>query len=420
MWAPFIATGDVYTDGALTGRFRVLKRAGWAIAVLRQDLSIEWATYGVCGELDPSILRAELRAVLEALRVAVPPLVIHTDNAEVVSGVQMGRELACQAAREGADLWRLVWQMLEDIGPGVEVRKVKAHTTEHDVLEGLIERQHHLGNAAADSLAVFARKVAEARVPTAVFRKTCERTLAWYRWCARYVSHWVTDTNAEHDEEGEEGDEHRRNLGPSTVRRSKELELPHSLWSTGGASVQCQRCGLQWASTSLDKVRRRPCRGCPSGRLLARTHHEADVLRLTMSYSVREMEKKGAVPIPDVAQGEEAEEAGTVPEEGQWQEEDPFGHLYSGMGHAEPHVPALEGETARSGELDYSSQQAVEARAHLIRRKGSIAWCEVCGRWAIARVGRGLSGVCSGKLGSYAIRRARLREGRHPLTGRPL
>ena len=41
----FIAVGDVYTDGALTGRFQVLKRAGWAIAVPRQDLGIEWAAY---------------------------------------------------------------------------------------------------------------------------------------------------------------------------------------------------------------------------------------------------------------------------------------------------------------------------------------------------------------------------------------
>ena len=151
-----------------------------------------------------------------------------------------------------------------------------------------------------------------------------------------------------------------------------------------------------------------------------------------MAYSFRGMESRGAVPIPDrvyrvEAEGDEEhgrDVAGSRPGEEQWGEEDPFGHLQSGMDRAEPPTPVQEGEqpgyVARSAELDGIGRHVVEARDHFIRRRGATAWCEVCGRWAISRVGRGLSGLCSGELGSYAVRRARLREGKHPLTGRPL
>ena len=74
-----------------------------------------WAVYGLCGELDPSILRAELRAVLEALRMALSPLVIHTDNSGVANEFWMGEDLACDVGREGTDLWRLVWQKLTEM-----------------------------------------------------------------------------------------------------------------------------------------------------------------------------------------------------------------------------------------------------------------------------------------------------------------
>ena len=188
--------------------------------------------------------------------------------------------------------------------------------------------------------------------------------------------------------------------------------------------MQCQRCGIRWASASLDKIRRQPCRGCPSGRLLASAQHNTEYLRLMMTFSVREMEDRGAVPIPDSILRADAVMAGTRPEEEQREEEDPFGHLHSGMDHAEPAATVQEGtqpiDVDRSAVLDCTDQHVVEARAHLIRRRGAAAWCEACGRWAISRVGRGLSGVCSGVLGSYAVRRARLREGKHPLTGRLL
>ena len=427
---PYVATGNVYTDGALTGLMRAVKRAGWAAVALRNDRSVEWAVYGICGERDPSILRAELRAVLEALRMALPPLVIHTDNAEVVGGFQMGKERACQASREGADLWRLVWQLLEEIGPGVEICKVKAHTTESDVLEGLIDHDHHVGNTAADALAVYARRAAEARAPTAVFRDICVRTVKWYRWCRRVVAHWVEDTKADDCQDDRQESRSQRGQGGSEATKKKGTAITHKLWTMGGGSVMCQRCGLARASAVVEKFRRQPCRGCPSGRLLARLCGEAEAIEGTMAYSNNDMESRGARPSTtvkprDVVEG--SEELSMPPEAAQLayeEDEDPFGHLRAGLdGSDQPAVhqgAALELSGAPGAESESARGQTKLAGEHVIRRHGSTAWCEVCGRWAIKRVGLGLSGKCAGSIGSYAIRRERLRAGKHPLTGQPL
>ena len=107
----------------------------------------------------------------------------------------------------------------------------------------------------------------------------------------------------------------------------------------------------------------------------------------------------------------------------QMEDEDPFGHLSAGLDNNDPPSPPHTGVQACGPDQSaglHSTSSSSGTRGHLIRKHGSTAWCDVCGRWAISRVGRGLTGECSGTLGSYAIRRERLREGKHPLTGRPL
>ncbi len=112
-----IATGDVYTDGAMTGKWRRIMRGGWGIVVLVEGaLRVAWRMHGTCPELYPSILRAELAAVLNVLRIAVPPVRIHVDNAEVVKGFAEGPGWCTAAGRDGGELWREVWERMEDIG----------------------------------------------------------------------------------------------------------------------------------------------------------------------------------------------------------------------------------------------------------------------------------------------------------------
>ncbi len=97
-----VATGDVYTDGAMRGKWRRIMRGGWGVVVLVEgSLKVAWRMHGTCTEVYPSILRAELTAVLNVLRIALPPLVVHVDNAEVVWGFAEGPEWCAAAGRDG-------------------------------------------------------------------------------------------------------------------------------------------------------------------------------------------------------------------------------------------------------------------------------------------------------------------------------
>ncbi len=80
-----------------------------------------------------------------------------------------GRRWCTAAGREGADLWVKIWNLLADIGGGVVVRKVKAHTTDRDVHEGRTTRSLQAGNSLADKHAKLgAAKSAELSSPAAL------------------------------------------------------------------------------------------------------------------------------------------------------------------------------------------------------------------------------------------------------------
>ena len=88
-----------------------------------------WTRFGVVAGPNVSSLRAELKAVQEALKHAEPPLRIHTDNQLVVDGFRRGRDWCVHSKTTDADLWRLIWEVMETAREKgeVEVVKVKAH-----------------------------------------------------------------------------------------------------------------------------------------------------------------------------------------------------------------------------------------------------------------------------------------------------
>ena len=103
------------------------------------------------------IKRAELWACYMVLREALPPILIHIDHLGIVLGLERGENWCCSAKRPHADVWRLIWAKLKDIGyPEAEVRvsHVKAHRTQQAKANmDIAHRQHTAGSKAADILA---------------------------------------------------------------------------------------------------------------------------------------------------------------------------------------------------------------------------------------------------------------------------
>ena len=191
----YFATGDVYTDGSSKGLHWAARRGGWAAVALDEAGRWLWTKSGTLGGLNVSSFRAELRALLEVLLIAVPPLRIHSDNKCVVDGVQRGRAWYTRTKAAGADLWRRVFDRLEELqGQGeVAVVKVKAHTSWYDLLNRRISAKEQYGNWLADSAAKSATAASENEAPAGGFNEQLRTALAWVRWAARYSSEWVED-----------------------------------------------------------------------------------------------------------------------------------------------------------------------------------------------------------------------------------
>eukprot|EP00972_Heterocapsa_arctica_P031709 4670412-Heterocapsa_arctica.AAC.1 len=88
---------------------RAARRAGWACVLTDDTGAVIDGLYGTCPDPYPSSLRAEIWAVVEMLRLAVPPLTVWVDNQGVVDGWARGWQWCCASARPAADLWRRFW-----------------------------------------------------------------------------------------------------------------------------------------------------------------------------------------------------------------------------------------------------------------------------------------------------------------------
>ncbi len=135
-----------------------------------------------------------------------------------------------------ADLWRSIWECMEDIGEGAEVIKVVAHTSWWDVVWGRISARDGGGNGLADKEANRALREALRQAPTAAYNSYWERAVGWATGIAGYAAEWIVDTAQDDEREGR-----------SRGRRSEahRTTLGHEIWELGDLWV-CRRCGRQF------------------------------------------------------------------------------------------------------------------------------------------------------------------------------
>ena len=406
-----LAAGHAYTDGAMRGAFSRAKRAGWAFVVREGTLPF-WGKYGSIGDAYPSALRAELRALLEVLRHTAGGVTIHVDNQEVVDGISRGQGWCCASNREGADLWRRIWQILPELA-GVFVVKVKAHLKFARVLDGAITCQDWCGNAIADVCAKAGGDIANQASSCDWVHDQWTRAIAWYRWLVRFAGQWTADTA-------------RSGPCPNVlhpvpmVRRTVDAKTDtHELWRNR-ERAWCRKCGItaKWVMGRPPASFRRMCRGtmgerCSlAGRQFAVPPLSGPSDDGAISYDV--LMAKGAVK---VTRSSADSPAGDQPVAGGYAETD----AVATATHHSPLQTASEATLAISedhgsasteplaeqlgGNSGGSQAPSVAHASHKLRRTKHVVWCAVCGRHAAIRLGSGLIQRCRGHAdGAYPAR----------------
>ena len=195
--ADFTFTGNAFTDGALRGCFpKACRRGGWACVLVGDNADVIAGFYGPCADHYPTAFRAELRAVIELLVLAAPPINIFVDNQEVIDGWVKGQPWCCSVGRSAADLWRVFWHRVQDIGQeGISIIKCKGHATLADVQAGRSTPFTRKGNDHADHFAGRGVDVAEEMVPSAQWRLQSSEARQWYGWLCVLCSRWPQDVD---------------------------------------------------------------------------------------------------------------------------------------------------------------------------------------------------------------------------------
>ncbi len=471
-----VAVGCAYTDGAMRGKCRRVLRAGWAFAFVDDAGTVLWGAYGSMGERFPSVVRAELAAVLQVLLCAAGRVDIFVDNAEVVQGFALGRQWCLHPRREGADVWKKIWEACDYLGTSVEVHKVKAHLPDEAFYQGIVSRRDLLGNRAADALAKRGAAMAYAGSPTVKVERAFRRAKRWFEWVVSFAAGWNSSQDsldaepevhppdaeqaaaaAEHLpgrpaaplDAGSDGARGRGGRGArggrgrgargkakaSTAAPSDSApwrvhhSRPHALWLSRDRAV-CQRCGRSSNAAAIRHRRafaRTACSGAAASRALRRIGMTAAHLDQTNLISDRALREMGldpargtaALPSPAGAQGEPAPAVLQPAAE--------VGSLDDQSASPRPKRRRIQ-EQSQATQAGSSASAAAGAwiagsewgRGHDVRLNGSVAFCVRCGAYAIHRVGSAISTACSGPAADTKLKVERMRAGRHPVTGAPL
>ena len=167
----FFYTGLAATDGAASNsQFKPLRRCGWGAASCDEETGeMMWGRYGRLPFRLQRVLLAELWAVIQVIRFAVPPLKILADNATVVKGFRRGRRWCVHPSRPHAEIWRLAWKFFDEANEGeqkIEIQNTKAHIKKANLpQQGTEEHRNMVANMAADKLAVEGAQLHEIAAP---------------------------------------------------------------------------------------------------------------------------------------------------------------------------------------------------------------------------------------------------------------
>ena len=433
------ATGDIYTDGSAVGAYWRARRGGWAVVALDSQGKWRWTKFGAIGGPNVSSHRAELRAIHEALKVAEPPLRIHTDNQPVVDGCRHGRAWCTSSRAADADLWRTVWDLLEESRAKgtVDIVKVKAHTGWAELLLRKISPRDQYGNWLADEAAKEGAARSEKEAPAAPFRAQLHKALSWLRWIGRYATEWVNDI------------EFDPSLKVPATRRDAAscafdlggAYMKHELWQIGRRET-CRRClSSQPLGTEESRFSAERCPGAAAGRAAAQATGNINYVwshyalpRADLVSRGGRLTTHGRPPKWMVDRGRleaVAENPQHLAELRSYLNGACTGGLSSPWLAPPQWMPAhlvqpweVGGVALRREAGCFREDLEERSSAHRVAFSGPLAYCLRCACFAEKRVGSRFKGDCTLPEGRVAVavryRLARLSQGKHPITGEAL
>ncbi|CAE8587360.1 unnamed protein product [Polarella glacialis] len=230
------------------------------------------AAYGAVLCLVQDIGAGELWGVLVVLRHCMPPIAVKTDCELVVTGFRRGRAWCCCSARPFAEVWRLVWRKIDDLGlEAVCICKVKAHASVGDVEAGRLSLVDRAGNTWADR---YAKKGAALRPVDCSVQLALRRT----ETVLSAVGRWIGEANARVAKLGD--------VDAAKLRaRKAEAEavgpiLCAAVVLRGWNGHRLQKQGGQWACAVCARrakqehlLRRQKCAGMPTVAAKAHASH---------------------------------------------------------------------------------------------------------------------------------------------------
>ena len=243
------------TDGSLIDpKPARAARAGWSVVLRTAEGMPAEAAYGSCPDRCPSVPRSEAWGVLMALRISRGPLEVRTDCKNVVDQYARGRKYCTDPKRPLADLWKAIFQLLDDYElqeSDLKLKWIKGHTSEADVDKGTISAEDRALNLRTDELAKLGAGLSRELSPNEMLVREHNDAVCFYRAISQFCGdNWPEDY---HEPEAK------------PVRAVKERLLlvhptrPHEPWLRRSGHVSCPWCNKAAAADKAKNFARAKC-----------------------------------------------------------------------------------------------------------------------------------------------------------------
>ena len=267
--APAVFSGKAYTDGSLRNNRPIrARRAGWSAVQTGAGGELVFATFGPSPDRCPTAHRAEILAILQLLRRAEPPIVVATDHESAVKAFKRGKAYCCDRTRFAADLWRQIWDVVEQLGgpSQVDLVWVRAHTGD-GAAQGHLLQEWQLSNGLADHYAKEGSAYAERLRPIDAQLEEYSSAYAFYQCLASLIASWPEDYL-----QARAAPVRDKGAGAPSAW-GVHAGSPHVLWQLPDARLTCEACIKETRAhgkQALVTFARSACQAfCPEGAVVS-------------------------------------------------------------------------------------------------------------------------------------------------------